>query len=522
MKRLGYSFDYDRVFYSSDEGQYRWSQWLFLTLLEMGLIYRDDATVDWCDTCQTTLASIQVEEGGDLLALPQRGAADPPPDLVPEDHRLPRGERRQHRAAAATGTSWRSPPSATSSAAADGVELDLEGRGGARSPSSARTAGRSSEARFVLLSPAPPRGRGLDRRRPGSASELERDALRRLGAQRPRRSLGAGRSTPAPRSPGPAARSCRSSSRRSSTPATGPPRRSASPRSTRPTATIAAADRPGRERVGGPSRGSVEAPDAAPVPAPARRSATAPTTSRSRASAPGGRRSRSIHCEACGAVPVPEADLPVVLPRNLDADGRGQPARPSAPDFVDVECPRCGDRRQARDRHPRLPLRRPLPLGPGGGAAPRIAERCSTHPDLRAWLPAERLVAGGDSGGFVFDQRIVTKALRDRGPFEFLERRRALRRLPLSRDGDRRGAQDEQAPGQHHQPRRAGQAVGATRAGQVLYAAGPAKTLNWSDGALRFAEPLPARPLDLLPGSLRGARGTSPRRRGRGRRRAHA
>ena len=63
MKRLGFSFDYDRVFYSSDEGQYRWSQWLFLTLLEHDLIYRADATVDWCDTCQTTLASIQVEDG---------------------------------------------------------------------------------------------------------------------------------------------------------------------------------------------------------------------------------------------------------------------------------------------------------------------------------------------------------------------------------------------------------------------------------------------------------------------------
>ncbi len=44
MKRLGFSFDYDRVFYSSDESQYRWSQWLFLTLLEAGLIYREDAT----------------------------------------------------------------------------------------------------------------------------------------------------------------------------------------------------------------------------------------------------------------------------------------------------------------------------------------------------------------------------------------------------------------------------------------------------------------------------------------------
>ncbi|HEY2053498.1 MAG TPA: class I tRNA ligase family protein, partial [Solirubrobacterales bacterium] len=63
MKRLGFSFDYERVFYSSDEAQYRWSQWLFLTLLEAGLIYRADTTVDWCDHCQTTLAALQVEDG---------------------------------------------------------------------------------------------------------------------------------------------------------------------------------------------------------------------------------------------------------------------------------------------------------------------------------------------------------------------------------------------------------------------------------------------------------------------------
>src|SRR5262249_50265893 len=63
MKRLGSSCAYDRVFYSSDESQYRWSQWLFVTLLEAGLIYRADATVDWCDHCQTTVAALQVEDG---------------------------------------------------------------------------------------------------------------------------------------------------------------------------------------------------------------------------------------------------------------------------------------------------------------------------------------------------------------------------------------------------------------------------------------------------------------------------
>ncbi|MFI5010555.1 MAG: class I tRNA ligase family protein, partial [Solirubrobacterales bacterium] len=63
LERLGFSFDWERTFMSSDPSMYRWSQWLFLTLLEHGLIYHGIGTVDWCDTCQTTLATIQVEEG---------------------------------------------------------------------------------------------------------------------------------------------------------------------------------------------------------------------------------------------------------------------------------------------------------------------------------------------------------------------------------------------------------------------------------------------------------------------------
>ncbi len=63
LQRLGFSFDWERTFMSSDAIMYRWSQWLFLTLLEAGLVYRGTGNVDWCDTCQTTLATIQVEDG---------------------------------------------------------------------------------------------------------------------------------------------------------------------------------------------------------------------------------------------------------------------------------------------------------------------------------------------------------------------------------------------------------------------------------------------------------------------------
>src|ERR1700756_557160 len=51
LQRLGFSFDWERAFLSSDPVMYRWSQWLFLILLEKGLVYRGTGTVDWCDTC---------------------------------------------------------------------------------------------------------------------------------------------------------------------------------------------------------------------------------------------------------------------------------------------------------------------------------------------------------------------------------------------------------------------------------------------------------------------------------------
>jgi leucyl-tRNA synthetase len=48
-----------------------------------------------------------------------------------------------------------------------------------------------------------------------------------------------------------------------------------------------------------------------------------------------------IHCDACGAVPVPEKDLPVVLPTDLVPDGSGNPLNKSAK-FLNVACPTCG------------------------------------------------------------------------------------------------------------------------------------------------------------------------------------
>ena len=63
MKRMGFSYDYDRMFNTCDPDYYRWGQWMFIKMWEKGLAYRDTSPVNWCPTCQTVLANEQVVEG---------------------------------------------------------------------------------------------------------------------------------------------------------------------------------------------------------------------------------------------------------------------------------------------------------------------------------------------------------------------------------------------------------------------------------------------------------------------------
>jgi leucyl-tRNA synthetase len=63
MKRMGFSYDYDRMVKTCDPDYYRWGQWIFLKMWERGLVYRDKSPVNWCPTCKTVLANEQVTEG---------------------------------------------------------------------------------------------------------------------------------------------------------------------------------------------------------------------------------------------------------------------------------------------------------------------------------------------------------------------------------------------------------------------------------------------------------------------------
>jgi leucyl-tRNA synthetase len=63
MRRLGLSYDWNREVTTCEPEYYRWNQWFFLKMYERGLAYRKDALVNWCPECGTVLANEQVVDG---------------------------------------------------------------------------------------------------------------------------------------------------------------------------------------------------------------------------------------------------------------------------------------------------------------------------------------------------------------------------------------------------------------------------------------------------------------------------
>ena len=476
MKRLGYSFDYGRVFYSSDESQYRWSQWLFVTLLEAGLIYRADATVDWCDHCQTTLAALQVEDGRCWRCHnPVRLIRRPTwflsvlPYVEENDANLERFEN------------WDELSLKTQRyilGRTDGVELDLADPAGTEVTVFTPHRDAIGQARFVLVSPRHPE---IERWAGEGSVREELDELRSGGWERSARDAAAvpvidtgaslagpdGGELPVFVSPLVDARF-------------GPTAALGIPAVDEADAAIAerVAARLGPEPADPAVGGEVEAREAK------RYRASDFSIGRQRY---WGTPIPVVNCEGCGPVPVPVEELPVVLPRDIEPTGEGNPLA-ERPDFVDVECPRCGEPAKREtdtlDCHfDALWLWVPAAVPPEARA-----EEMFTHPDLRHWLPSERLVAGNDSGSFVFDQRVVTKALRDIGPFSFLEDGEPFAGCLFHEMVVADGRKMSKHLGNVVDPDELVERHGAdTVRLAILYAAGPAKTLNWNDGAMRFA-----------------------------------
>lgn len=63
MQHLGLSYDREREINTTDPEYYKWTQWIFLQLFRMGLAYQDTAPINWCPSCKTGLANEEVVDG---------------------------------------------------------------------------------------------------------------------------------------------------------------------------------------------------------------------------------------------------------------------------------------------------------------------------------------------------------------------------------------------------------------------------------------------------------------------------
>ena len=63
LRRVGFSFDWERVVDTTEEDYYKWTQWIFLKMFEAGLVFRDQALVNYCPSCKVVLSN-EDSQGG--------------------------------------------------------------------------------------------------------------------------------------------------------------------------------------------------------------------------------------------------------------------------------------------------------------------------------------------------------------------------------------------------------------------------------------------------------------------------
>jgi leucyl-tRNA synthetase len=468
LDELGYSFDWSRTFSTHEPDVYRWSQWLFLALLEDGLIYRHKGPVDWCDKCHTSLARAQVQNGNcwrcnDSVSISYRSQWYLRLSAYNEES--------SGRISELAG--WSRTAIAAQEAMLgqiDGVEVDTYAMDG--TPLAVFTPHRDAlgQAEFVALSPNYPEiqrwvGYGEDGRQLESASiKVRRDQVANEPVV-----VATGLSVQMPETKDllPVVISPYVDARFGATAVLGIPARDKTDRK------IAAKIKA--------SSGLMWRPDGRQSlvvrPAVRYRAADFPV-SRQRG---WGTPIPIVYCEGCGTVPVPFEQLPVVLPHDLPGVNAGN-SLATHETFAQCACPSCGtDARRETDTldcHMDITwIEMPLAV-----QRDQRTQAMFNHPELARWLPVGQFVHGVDTGGFVLTQRMVAKALRDRGLLSFLASGEPYGPSMMHEMVMQGGHKMSKHLGNSIEPRVLVEQFGADSVRfAILYAASPEKSFNWDE-----------------------------------------
>ena len=479
MRRVGWAYDWDRSLSTHDPTYYRWQQWQFLLFLERGLAYRKGALREVVPERPDRARERAGAGRRDVRALRRRGRVAAHGAVVLPHHRLRAGAARRSRDGRLAGVDQGAPAQLDRPLGGRGDPLPDRGarRGRLRLHDASRTrctARRSSSSRpstsssrgstptrFATTCAGPgrrrPRARAGDREdgrlhRPPCGQPGERRAAaglrRRLRADRLRDRRDHGRPGARParlrlrdgvRSPDPAGRAA------------------AGRRGRRERRVRRARRRRGARQLGGVRRPCRPRRVVVRIVEKLEAEGRGRFTINYRLRDWGFSRQRYwgcpipvVYCDACGIVPVPEDELPVVLPEIEDYKPKGVPPLAQAEDWVNVPCPSCAG-----------PAKRETEtMDTFVDSSWYFLRYCDPHNDAapfdRAavdyWNPIDLYIGGVDHATVhMIYARFWVKVLNELGLLGFRE---PFAQLLLERLGDVGQDEDVEAGGQHRRARR--------------------------------------------------------------------